>query len=343
MKNATILRLSAISLALCFTTGGAWAATTTVTGSGVTLLSGANLTVTDTSNNSVATTKTQASTGTLAQFNSSLGVLTSASATLIMPVSGTSLTQSGNAGSTSVTTTWSLGGNSSPVSTLNSTTSNTSDTSWNNVSLSSSAANLNNFVGAGDIATDGFSTVIGANLTQNGSNKSTTAVSQSLIGSQSIVYTYTAHSNASFTSVVDTNSLSYNFGLLNAGVGASQAFSIYGLAGGLGLTNYTVGFLSGNNVFNVTGSSSIGAGASGNYNAIFNAQNPGVLTNYSGVYRLTFSDDVSGLGTYASNSVGSNYIDLTLVATTVPEAGNYGMFLAGLGLIGFFVRRRQRS
>jgi hypothetical protein len=180
-------------------------------------------------------------------------------------------------------------------------------------------------------------------LTANGSNKSTTAVSQNLVAGQSIVYTYTAHSNASFTSIVDTNSLSYDFGLLSAGIGATHGFSIFGLSGGLGLTNYTVSFLSGDNVFDVTGGLSIGAGTSGNYNAIFNAQNPGVLTSYSGVYRLTFSDNVSGLATYASNSVGSNYIDLTLMAAAVPEAGSYGMFLAGLGLIGFVVRRRQRS
>lgn len=347
LREKSVLRLSAITLALCFSANGAWAATTTVSGGNVTLLSGGNLTVSDANGDSVQTIKTQGSTGTLGKFNSSLGVLTGASAVLGMPANWTtSLTVSNNSGYAVVKSTWSLGGNNSGSRNLNSvgfTTSgggSASDWGWDNLIFNNSA-NLNNFVGTGNIASNSFSTEIWAWGTASGGSATTATVNQNLVVSESIVYTYTAHSNASFTSSVDTNALSYDFGQISSGISADHGLSIFGLAGGLGLAGYTTNFISGDDVFTITGGSSIGVGGSGSYNAHFNAQSPGVQTLYSGTYRITFTDDVSGLGgTFASNSVGTNFIDIALVAS-VPEPETYAMLLAGLGLVGWAARQRK--
>lgn len=166
-----------------------------------------------------------------------------------------------------------------------------------------------------------------------------------LVTSESIIYTYKTHGNASFKSQSDSNSLTIDLEELASGASASQTFSIFGLSGrDLGLTGFNSAFLAGDNVFSVTGANSFAAGASGIYNANFAGLSPSVSTSYSGTYRLTFTDNVAGF-THASSSVGTNYVDLTITAAVaaVPEPETYVMLLAGLGLMGTIARRRRQD
>lgn len=346
--------ICAITLALFFSANGASAVAITVNGSNVSLLTGGNLTVTD---NALATYKEQVSSGTLGQFNSSLGVLTGATATIAVPTSPTTLTQTGTGMATEVSSVWSIGGNIDLISLANTSPAALIDSSWNNVILSSSIANLNNFVGTGNITNNSITTYIGAsNFPVFGSpppysSTTTATVNKDLIGAQSIVYTYTFHSNASFNANADANVLIVDLGQIDNGIDADYGFSIFSLAGGLGLTDFDVSFMTGDDVFAITGGSSIGVGNSNVYNAHFNAQTPGVQTLYNGTYRITFTDDVSGLGgNFASNSVGTNSIDIALMAsvpeplvTSVPEPETYTLLLAGLGLMGSMARRRKQT
>lgn len=330
-------------IALLAATSAAQAETSTVTGSVVTILSGSNLNVSSSTKDQTVS-KTQSSTGILGQFDSTLGVLTNVSATMTLPsiINAPAYSQSGN-GNTSLSSTWSLGGYSSTTNLQSGSTDKYTTVLWPSMNLNIPAANLNNFVGSGNIASNTFSTTLAATAKNNGSQATTTAsVSSALIGTESVVYTYTTHSNASFSTSGNTDGLLINFGQLANGTSANQDFSIFNL-GGLGLTSFTSSFLSGNDVFNITGANSIATASSGLYNAQLIGQTPSVLTNYSGTYRLTFTDNVTGLPQYASNSIGTNYIDLTMNATVaaVPEPGQYALMLAGLGLLGGFVRRRQ--
>jgi len=59
---------------------------------------------------------------------------------------------------------------------------------------------------------------------------------------------------------------------------------------------------------------------------------------------LTISNDLFAYGGLAgSASIGKDFVGLTAVTAPVPEAETYGLMLAGLGLVGFMVRRRTRS
>jgi hypothetical protein len=42
-------------------------------------------------------------------------------------------------------------------------------------------------------------------------------------------------------------------------------------------------------------------------------------------------------------SVSKNYVSISAIAAPVPEAETYAMMLAGLGLVGFMVRRKSRA
>lgn len=328
-------------------TSSAYATTITVIGSDVTLLSSPNLGATDTTQTGGAVTRTQNSTGALGQFNAELGVLTNVAATLSVPTTTTSLTKVGGGGTATVTGGWSLGGNTSGT-TLNTLSNNGGDSTWNSISLNSLPSTLNNFVGTGNIATNNFTTTLSANKTSPNATPATGAsVSKSLIAGESVVYAYLTHSNASFTSPSDSNSHTIDFGQLTSGAFGSQGFSIYNL-GELGLTDFNVSFLSGNDVFDVTGGNSVSAGSSGLFTALFDGQAPSVLTNYSGIYRLAFTDNVSSLSQYASNSVGTNYIDLTISAavasaTAVPEPQSLALMALGIGVISIFSHRRKTT
>jgi len=62
----------------------------------------------------------------------------------------------------------------------------------------------------------------------------------------------------------------------------------------------------------------------------------------SGVFdsaTLTVTNVLVALGA----SVSKNYVNISAIAAPVPEAETYAMMLAGLGLVGFMVRRKSES
>jgi PEP-CTERM motif-containing protein len=321
----------------------------TVTGDNIiTLLSSPNLSVSDPTKDTLSVTKTQSnSLGSLGQFDPSLGVLTDATGTLTI-VAPANLTRGGVAGSAGFSYQWLLGGNSNSRGISFTTGSSLSLTTPSFGSLSLISSNLNNFVGLGKIGQNVTNTTLSAYKTNTvtGSGPTYAGVSPSpVLATESVAYTYVTHSNASFESGSNDDFLTIDLGQLASGASADQSFSLYD-RGGLGLKNFSASYLSGDDVFDVDGVNSFAAGASGSYSAEFDGQSPSALTSYSGIYRLTFTDDVSGLGKYASDSVGTNYVDLTMtasVAAAVPEPETYAMMLAGLGLMGFIARRRKQQ
>jgi hypothetical protein len=62
----------------------------------------------------------------------------------------------------------------------------------------------------------------------------------------------------------------------------------------------------------------------------------GVVTSVT----LTLSNQLFALG---AASIWKDGVSLSTVTTPVPEAETYAMMLVGLGLVGFMVRRRNRS
>ena len=64
-----------------------------------------------------------------------------------------------------------------------------------------------------------------------------------------------------------------------------------------------------------------------------------LANNVTGWDSLSFSSNVSGLGT----SITQDSLGAHLSITSVPEPETYAMFMAGLGLMGFIARRRKNG
>ncbi|MEO8411363.1 MAG: hypothetical protein ABI478_12415, partial [Propionivibrio sp.] len=266
----------------------AQASTVTIVGSDVELLTANNINgwvaITDLTNNGSSATVVQNKTGSLSQFDSALGVLTNVKATATIAAPRT-LVKSGGAGSAAVYSSWTLGGNSASGFTA-STGSSISITG--EMTVTSSAGNLNNFVGSGNVAgtNNRFSTTLSASRTGNVSSVGA-RITPNLLYSESVFYTYLTHGNASFSSPGDTDSATIDFGAIANGASATQAFSIFDL-GELGLTDFSFSWLYGDDVFGISGGNEVLAGSSSLYSAQFLAQNPSAATNFSGTYRLSF-------------------------------------------------------
>lgn len=77
-------------------------------------------------------------------------------------------------------------------------------------------------------------------------------------------------------------------------------------------------------------------------NTIFTAPSDGGWASYSYEYTATTSGGPLGIR-LASSGVQTNFDNVSLTAVAaIPEPETYAMFLAGLGLLGFASRRRQK-
>ena len=77
---------------------------------------------------------------------------------------------------------------------------------------------------------------------------------------------------------------------------------------------------------------------------VWNIVRSGTSTGSSGLSNATASMlNVAGFNPYFSMSNSGNLTYTATVATPVPEADNYAMLLAGLGLMGFIARRRMSA
>ncbi|NEX23621.1 PEP-CTERM sorting domain-containing protein [Thiorhodococcus mannitoliphagus] len=239
---------------------------------------------------------------------------------------------------------------------LNSKSLTGGDSSWNDLVHDNPyiSTKLNQFVGAGDIDVNTITTTISVSKS-GGSTAAFAAISSNastmfpsyttLSASESIEYTYLTHGNASFNQYSDSDAFSIDFGMIGNGNDATRSFDVFA-SGDLGLKNFVATFLSGDDVFSISGGD-IAAGSSASFEALFSGQTPSQLTNYSGNYRLTFADNVSSLAQYASNSVGTTFIDLTMSASVeqyaanVPEPESTALIAIGLGLVGRFSRKKK--
>lgn len=116
-----------------------------------------------------------------------------------------------------------------------------------------------------------------------------------------------------------------------------------GTAGGLDMSGWTVNWNGGD----------IDMGAGGSWTVL----NPGpagmpgsgyadsvAIFNWSGVYGDTYTLDYTATvpsGGFAGTQYGVHLTGTVVAAAPIPEASTYGMMLAGLGLVGFAVRRRK--
>lgn len=89
------------------------------------------------------------------------------------------------------------------------------------------------------------------------------------------------------------------------------------------------------------------AGAAWQFNMPADAYTVNNLINVGGgnyAYRITFNHVLTAADDPSYQYVGQNaqwVMEGTMMTAAVPEASTYGMMLAGLGLVGFAVRRRK--
>lgn len=342
-SNLFMPRRNLIFLAVLLASSAAQADVVTVNGTNVALLPAAS--VSTGASGTSATGPTQTSLGTLGQFNATLGVLTGAAATAsFAPATPPAhLIKGGGTGSASARSTWSLGGNSSGQVTIN-TAGPAGDSGWQSINLTSSAANLNNFVGAGNIATNSFASYISVSRSSGGAvyaHPGTSLTAKQVLNyNESITYTYLNHSNASFTSGLDTNALTQD---VSAGAFSFSAFNLGTAATTTKLDFDSYSCISGDcAAFALSPPSfeDLAAGGSGISGSVgLGTANAGV---YQATYRLVFSDD-EDFGATLSQRENSLTLNVNgTVAAAVPEPETYAMILSGLGFMGFLARRRKK-
>lgn len=338
----------------------------TVTG-GTPILTNGNRTVADNNiSTSVSVSKTQATNATISQFDASQGVLVGVATTLTAGNNTTYLRADGaNAarGSASVSASWTGSGGLNTSGNLNSASKtanpDSSDNSWNPLSQTiTNGANLNSWVGAGNLIST-INTTITADRTSGGgsvslvagissvSGNATTTASNTVTPSQtnltaaySVVYNYLEHAVASFDSSSTLTSLDIDFGTIVLGnLVNSISFDIFNLAGinGVALdlasispSGDTAAFVTDLGFF-----SDLAHGANNSYNASFD---PTTAGTFDATYLLTLSDD-DATGASASRHTYSLELHLTGTAvnpTAIPEPSIIALLGAGLlGIFGF--------
>ncbi|TXI24273.1 MAG: PEP-CTERM sorting domain-containing protein [Nitrosomonas sp.] len=373
MKIGTFKSMRLISYALvglvASTPAQALFINATVTG-GTPIVTNGNRTVSDNNiSTSVSVSKTQATNATISQFDASQGVLVGVTTTLTAGNNTTYLRADGiNAarGSASVDASWTGSGGLNASGNLNSVNktanADSSDNSWNALSQTiTNGANLNSWVGAGNLIST-INTTITANRISGGgsislvagissvSGNATTAASNTATPSQtnltaaySVVYNYLEHAVASFDGGSTLTSLDIDFGTIVLGdLVNSISFDIFNLVGvngvALDLTSIsssgdTAAFMTDLGFF-----SDLVHGAHNSYSASFDPASAGT---FDATYLLTLSDD-DATGASASRHTYSLELHLTGTAvnpTAIPEPSMIALLGAGLlGLFGFSKR-----
>ncbi len=375
MKIGTFKSMRLISYALvglvASTPAQALFINATVTG-GTPIVTNGNRTVSDNNiSTSVSVSKTQATNATISQFDASQGVLVGVTTTLTAGNNTTYLRADGiNAarGSASVDASWTGSGGLNASGNLNSVNktanADSSDNSWNALSQTiTNGANLNSWVGAGNLIST-INTTITANRISGGgsislvagissvSGNATTAASNTATPSQtnltaaySVVYNYLEHAVASFDGGSTLTSLDIDFGTIVLGdLVNSISFDIFNLVGvngvALDLTSIsssgdTAAFMTDLGFF-----SDLVHGAHNSYSASFDPASAGT---FDATYLLTLSDD-DATGASASRHTYSLELHLTGTAvnpTAIPEPSMIA--LLGAGLLSLFGFSRRSS
>jgi hypothetical protein len=320
--------------------------------------------VTDTDSSTAATSSSDVAfaTKSIAQFDSSMGVLTgvtvnlSGTQTQTTTVSAAAVTSSSNSGNMT-----SSGSGSSTVQLSAPTVTYTSDT-WTatatckakategcsgtsgpvsrttNASLAVTTDNLNSYVGTGNTSISLSAPTLSALQTDVFPGTETTKTTVSWSGSGSVVYNYLLHADASFLGTKDQNILSLDFGNVTAGATDPLiSFSIFNLADanrtGLDLLKFK-----GTGDFDVlstdfSATTNVLQGASKTFSAMLDTSTVG---NFNAVYTFYLSDTNFG----ASDSLSASTLTLNLKGSVVPEP--LSAALLGIGMLGIAAVRRRK-
>lgn len=120
--------------------------------------------------------------------------------------------------------------------------------------------------------------------------------------------------------------------------------AITGGTGGVNMSGWTVNWNGGDIDMGAGGAWQVLNGAGGQMPTSGYTNSTGIFS-WDGVYGHTYTLDytatVPGTTGFGGTQYGLHLTGTVTAAAPVPEASTYGMMLAGLGLVGFAVRRRK--
>lgn len=371
-KNKKPYKLLALALALAFSSSSVHALVIDATVSGgTTLLSNGNRNVSD--NNTVPDSDNQVTSLSISKFDSSNGVLLGVTATLTPGNSSTFLRADGGTntmGKATASATWTgsaESGLNTGVQEINAVTkgvgNDAGDKTWNSVSQNiTNGADLNNWLGTGNLSTTVNTTLTADRTSDGGSFEARIGDSadnndsdlKNLTATYQVTYTYLEHAAASFDGSGNQTVLNLNFGdvFVDDAVG-SLAFSLFNLTGDrveLDLNSITG---SGDTLAlttNLAAFSDLAAGNSFDFLASINTDNAG---SFSATYYLSLSD--ANVGASSSRYAFNDYLTLNLTGNVierssiaqvndVPEPGLLALMSIGLfSLLGLARRKQQVS
>lgn len=209
------------------------------------------------------------------------------------------------------------------------------------------SGNLNDYVGTGAVnatLTTPVLTTTATLTTTMGQPTSGSIVNYKVEwdGGLEAVYSYTSHAAASFAGTSAQNSLTLDFGVIQQfGASPVLGFDIVNLADsnrtGLDLDAFSGSGDAG--IFNpgLAAFSGLAQGASHSFTATMLTDTVG---SFSASYLLGLSDaDIGASNTWLDQTLTLNLVG---VVSPIPESDTWAMLLAGLGLIGWKLKRQSR-